>query len=417
MIKQLIFFMLIVLNLPTYGQEAETINRYRQGRLAVDFYEKGLNFFEHDQIPEAIEYLSRSTSLDPNNYLAFYFLGASYEKVPDPEKSLLNYNICLALKPDFTEGLFSRANLLLRSGSYEQAIDDYHRLLNNPSGETQAIFFKGIGYGDKDGDTGFDEVLTMTDREIDVHNSLAQGYMQLNRYDSAVYHFSEAIQLNPKEDLYYVNRGLAFLNWGKTDSAAIDFQKALKINPDNSLAAYNLTLLNPENSSESLEQLNRIISSNPRLPYAFASRAFYYFQQENYHLAIQDYDTAILLDENNASYYLNRGMCYEKIENLAATLRDYLSAVNLDPGDPAGWYNLGNILHKQEKYEDAVEAYSTSIRMDSGRGTAYYNRGLTYFKMGKKKKACEDMQQAASLEVDSALNFIEKHCNNPEKAD
>ena len=405
----------LVLNLFAYGQEVETINRYRQSRLADEFYEKGLYCFEKDRIPEAVEYLTKSTSLDPNNYLAYYFLGASYESLPDPEKSLLNYNLSLALKPDFSEGLFSRANLLMRTGNYEQAVADFNHLLNIPAGETQAIYFKGIGYGDKDADTGFDELLTMADREVEIQSSLAQCYTHLNQYDSAVIHASKSIRLEPDEDLYYVNRGLAYMKWGKTDSARDDFQKALKLNPDNSLAAYNLSILDPDDTIESLEQLNRIIKNNSRLPFAYAGRAYYHYRQGNYEQAKLDYDSAIMLEENNASYYLNRGMCYEKMNNLTNTLRDYLSASALDPGDPKIWYNLGNIFYKQESYQDAVAAYSTSIRIDSQMGNVYFNRGLTYFQIGDSARACQDMQQAISMEVDPARRFFEKNCNQKNK--
>ncbi|MBR9999182.1 MAG: tetratricopeptide repeat protein [Cyclobacteriaceae bacterium] len=410
-VKRIVFSLFVLWYQGSYGQEVETINRYRQVRLAEEYYEKGLHCYENDQIPEAIEHLNTSASLDPNNYLAYFFLGSSYEKFPDQEKALLNYNICLALKPDFSEGLFSRAVLHERSGNFKQAIQDFKRLLVIPTGETQAIYFKGIGYGEKDSEPGFDQFLTMSNRETDIHNSLGQCYSRLNKYDSAIYHFSEATRLNPEGDFYYVNRGLAYLEWGKPDSARIDFQKALSINPDNSLAIYNLNLLDPDNTAESLSRINRVIEKNPRLPFAYASRAFYYYREGKYELAKLDYDMAILLDKNNSSYYLNRGMCLEKMNELQETFRDYMTASNLDPGNPKVWYNLGNVFYKQEQFPDAIKAYTTAIQIDPEKGSCYYNRGLAYFQMGEKVQACKDMEQAYSRQVDPARTFLEKNCH------
>lgn len=395
------------------GQELETINRYRRNRLADENYEKGMSYYEKDRLPEAIAHFETSSSLDPKNYLTYFFLGSSYEKSGNMEKALLNYNLSLALKPDFSEGLFNRAILYHHSGKYEKALEDFNHLLELPESETQVIYFRGLKFGENDSNTGFDQLLTMSTRESDIHSFLGHCYLKLNQFELAVHHYSEVIRLNPgqnNQDINYVNRGMVYLDWGKLDSAKRDFQAAIDINPLNALARYNYTLLEPQDRVESFDRINEIIKNNPRLPFAYANRAFYYFQNGEFQLARLDYDSAIRLDLENHTYYLNRGMCFEKMNNLKEAFRDYKTASTLNPSDPKVWYNLGNALFKQEKFKAAMEVYTMSIQLDSGNGSFFYNRGLSYFRMGDRNKACEDMKKALHLKMDQAKSFLNKNC-------
>jgi tetratricopeptide (TPR) repeat protein len=405
-----VFLIFIFLSQYSLCQEIETINRYRRSRLADEYYEKAMRFYERNHLSEAIDHFETSVSLDPKNYLAYFFLGSSYEKSGYLEKALLNYNLSLALKPDFSEGLFSRAILYHNTSRYEKAVEDFNHLLELPESETQVIYFRGIKFGENDNDTGFDQLLTMSTRESDIHNFLGHCYSELKQPEWSVQHYTEAIRLSPGQDNNYVNRGMAYLEWGKQDSAKKDFQTALDINPQNVLARYNFTLLEEEDEVESLDRINELIKRNPRLSFAYASRAYYYFQHGDYMLARIDYDSAIHLEPENPSHYLNRGMCFEKMNNLENAYQDYKKATGLDPSDPRVWYNQGNIFYKQEKFKHAIESYTLSIQLDPNSGSYYYNRGLSYFQLDDRFNACKDMELAFQLNIEQAGNFLKKNC-------
>ncbi len=412
--KRTFFSLLIFIFLSQYSlsQEIETINRYRRIRLADEYYEKALHFYEKDRLPEAIVNFETSISLDPKNYLTYYFLGSSYEKSDNLEKALLNYNLSLALKSDFSEGLFNRAILYYKTNKYEKAVEDFNQLLALPESETQVIYFRGIKYGEGDADTGFDQLLTMSTRESDIHSFLGHCYAALEQPELSIQHYTEAIRLSHRQDNNLVNRGIVYMEWGKPDSAMKDFQTALDINPQNVLARYNLMLLDDQDEDRSLDQINGLIKRNPQLSFAYANRAYYYFQHGDFQLARIDYDTAIHMEPDNHSYYLNRGMCYEKMNNLEKACQDYNTASDLDASDPKVWYNLGNVFYKQEKYQHAIESYSVSIQLDPGLGSYYFNRGLAYFQLNDRIKACMDMETALRLKVEQAENFLKRNCQD-----
>ncbi len=397
-----------------YTQEVETLSKYRRIRLAQEHYERGISEFQKGDYSGAIDNLKSSVTLDPGNYQAYYFLGSAYERLLYHDKALLNYNISISLKPDFNEALFNRAVLYYKSGKYEKAAEEFNHLLTLPPGETQAIYFRGINYGEDDDDTGFDELMTMANKEADIYNYLAQCYNKMNRNDKAVECFTLAINLKESEDNYYVNRGLVYAEMGKTSLAKQDYEKALSINPGNSLASVNLALLErDENILLPLERINEVINRNPEVPFAYSTRAYYKFRNNEYKSAIKDYNRAIELDPDNPDYYIFRGMSYEKIHDMNSALRDYNIARKLDPGDYRVWYQLGNICYKKEDFKKSIGHYTKAIKLKPDHDISYYNRGLSYFNLDQMSKACDDMDKVKKLNPGLAESIIKKYCNKP----
>ena len=60
-------------------------------------------------------------------------------------------------------------------------------------------------------------------------------------------------------------------------------------------------------------------------------RGLKYFAKGNYEFAIEDFNTAIALDSNNAGAYFNRGSAYYKTGEFAYAIVDFDMAIALDP--------------------------------------------------------------------------------------
>lgn len=402
---------LVILTDCVDAQEVETLTRYRRIKLAEEYFEQGMQSFEKDKYEQAINALETSVSLDPNNYLAYFYLGNSYENILNYDKALLNFNLSLGLRPDFAESLFSRAYLYYKTGKYEKAADDFRALLTLPPGETQAIYYRGVKYGENDQDTGFDALITMHDKNADLFNSLGQCYLNLKKYDSALLNFSRAIQLSPDNDNFYINRGQTYQQLDSMMAAKKDYLKALSINSRNSLARINLAVVDINSGGPSpIDQLNQLIRNNPGLSFAYADRAYYKFEQGDYTEALQDYDSAIRLDPGNFLYYLHKGMTYDRLHDLNSAIKNFHLATTLNPSDYRAWYNLGNSFYKKGDYQNSISYYSKAIEIKPSHGPSYYNRGLAYFYTGNASKACHDLNLALQNGIENASVFLQKNC-------
>lgn len=387
-----------------------TLTRFQMSKLASEHYEKGLNYHYQRQFDKATIEFEKTISLDPYDYLAYYFNGLSYERNQELEKALQNYNLSISVKPDFNEALFNRALVLYKTCDYEKSIEDLEYLLTLPAGETQAIFFRGLKYGQDNDKTVFDNIISMTNKNADIYNYLGLCYYQMDLYEKSSLNFFKAININPEDDNVLANAGLNFLVQGNIDSARICFERSLSINPNNSVAALNLSLCVSDSSAEQIRQLDQLIKKNEDFPMAYAQRAYQFYLAGNYEASIKDYNSAIRLDPNNSEYLLERGMLYEKIYQVDKAISDFKSALRYDINNFQIWYNLGNAYFHLEDYSLSIEYYSEAIQINPQIPELYYNRSIAFYKLKELEKACQDMEKAHILGKQNAEDFILRYC-------
>ena len=93
-------------------------------------------------------------------------------------------------------------------------------------------------------------------------------------YDEALAYFDKAIEINPKNDYAWGDRGLMLDKQGKRIEALESFSKALEINSSNSITWHNkgLTLIRLEKLSESVECFDKAIEIDEKYAKAWYNR-------------------------------------------------------------------------------------------------------------------------------------------------
>ena len=139
------------------------------------------------------------------------------------------------------------------------------------------------------------------------------------------------------------------------------------------------------------------------LPYG--NRANFYRDNQQYDLALSDYDNAIRLKPNNpkalnsrAKLYFNRGGA----ENLKLSARDYVSAIDkmiASPQDPErdeslGEYyiNLGAVYAMQGNRKGAIDQFNKGLELKPNHETGYLNRSVIYNQLGDFPNALKDIE-------------------------
>ena len=107
---------------------------------------------------------------------------------------------------------------------------------------------------------------------------------------SALADYDRAINLDPKNDVHYSNRGMFFANSGNTQRALSDYDTAIKINPNN--------------------------------PITYDNRGFLKARIGDSQGALSDYTQAIKIDLNFDPSYNNRAKLYESIGDNKNAIND-----------------------------------------------------------------------------------------------
>jgi tetratricopeptide (TPR) repeat protein len=207
---------------------------------------------------------------------------------------------------------------------------------------------------------------------------LSQSYTDISNgdYDRAIATVSEAIRLDPKNALAFVNRGIAYARKGDHDRAIADYNEAIRLDPKNALA--------------------------------FANRGLAYERKGDHDRAIADYNEAIRLDPKIALAFVNRGIAYgNKGENDRA-IADFNEAIRLDPKDALAFGNRGNAYAGKGDNDRAIADYSEAIRLNPNYTNAIANRGNAYTNKGENDRAIADLNEAIRLDLKNARPFVNR---------
>jgi len=165
---------------------------------------------------------------------------------------------------------------------------------------------------------------------------------------NAIEDLDEAIRLNRRFALAYMNCGATYLNLGEYQQVIADLDEALRLDPEDADAYYN--------------------------------RGVVYAIQGQLGRAIQQYDQSIRLNLQSDTYR-SRGDAYLGLGNIRLAIRDR---------------ELGD-------YQRAIENYNEAIRLDSRDAGAHASRAIAYALLGKNELAEQSTALAVELAYDRAL--------------
>jgi tetratricopeptide (TPR) repeat protein len=115
----------------------------------------------------------------------------------------------------------------------------------------------------------------------------------------------------------------------------------------------------------------------------------------NYQKAIEHYNEAIILDQDNPVPYNNRGLAFLKLNESDKAISDYNKALDLKPDYGEAYFNRGLAYYhsggwsdaklmgafKKEPYEKSIQEFTKAIEVNPKNAETYYQRGLAYTRL------------------------------------
>lgn len=194
-------------------------------------------------------------------------------------------------------------------------------------------------YNNKDYQNAINEYLKISPATADTMLGVASAYQNLNQTDKAIEYYKQALSFAPtNSDIAYYIAAL-YADKEDMENAKIFAQKSLALNKTNkqaqellkniseNLVAQNLdkaiSLFDNEKYTESLELINKILTTDSKNAYALYYRGMIYDTQKKYSLAINDYKKAISLNPDLiiANYLI--GVDYDMLEQYKNAISYY----------------------------------------------------------------------------------------------
>jgi len=240
-------------------------------------------------------------------------------------------------------------------------------------------------------------------KELSAFEWLESGYKNHIQGDlkMAIADYTKAIELNPKFDLAYNNRGVTYHMLGKYNEALVEYNKAIELNPkyadayNNRGMAYHVL----GKYKEAFADYNKSTELNPQDASPYNSRGITYHILGKYNEALVEYNKSIELNPKYADAYNNRGMAYHVLGKYKEAFADYNKSTELNPRDASPYNSRGITYHILGKYNEALFEYNKSIEMNPQNAYAYKCRGMAYHALGKYNEERAEYNKANQLEL------------------
>ncbi|MFN8575663.1 MAG: tetratricopeptide repeat protein [Candidatus Sericytochromatia bacterium] len=159
---------------------------------------------------------------------------------------------------------------------------------------------------------------------------------------------------------------------------------------DLALFQYQLDVMNDENNTELLNKIGTLL-----------------YRLKRYKEAINYFNKAIKLNNENSIYHYNVGMSYVKMSNDKEAFYAFKRAIYVNPNVDKYYHKLGNLYYSHQKYEQAIVEYNNVLKLNDRYPEAYYNLGLSYKELQDYNKSLSYFQKYLKLKPSDkkALNL------------
>lgn len=283
--------------------------------------ESAIIFFQIGKKAESFQCFEKIIKIDSNNSFYYFHYGAALvlcekylEAIPYLEKSI-------NIKNDFPDAYLSLGDAFHGLRDNQNALKNY-QISININNNVIALFNISHTYMElkkyEEALFYLREVLIINPEFDQAYNAIGVVYIHMGYFDLAYQNLTIAIELNSKEPSYFLNRGNTLASLKKFDDSTLDYLKAIEIKPDYAEAYCNHGYL---------------LLNNMFRPAA----------------ALVLFDVAVGLNPNFTKALVNRAECFVRLNEYEKALNDFLKALEADPESE---YTLGKCLHYKMKICD-----------------------------------------------------------------
>jgi tetratricopeptide (TPR) repeat protein len=192
------------------------------------------------------------------------------------------------------------------------------------------------------------------------------AYSETEQLDNAIADYTQAIKIKNDDAKTYYNRGNVLKKISKYKEAVNDYTVSITLDTQNINAYFNRAntykLMNE--FDKAIADYNYVISMNSPFIKAYFNRASVYDMQHLYEKAISDYTYIINANtELVADAYNNRGIDYYFIQNYNQALNDYTTAIKLNNSNASTYFNRAIIYFNQKQLKFALQDFNTAKQL------------------------------------------------------
>jgi predicted O-linked N-acetylglucosamine transferase (SPINDLY family) len=328
------------------------INKYNKNV----FYSCGIAYGRLEQHENAMQNYKKALSLDPGYRAANLQLAISQVKLSKFKNAFENFKILLVSEPENPEIHFQYGVALLLSKNYLEAIVYLENSVKLKIDFPEAYLILGDTFRALNKNTEAIEKYNISisqsnENYISFYN-LSLALIDCKRYEEALLNLETVLKLNPNFDQAYNALGVIYINLGNLNLAYDNLSKAIELNPVDPSYFLNRgnVLSTLRRFNECLLDYDKAIELKSDYAQAYCNSGYVLLNNLfNVESALVFFDVAIGLEPKLTQALVNRAECFVRLGQFQRALDDFLKALEQDGGSE---YTLGKCLHYKMKICD-----------------------------------------------------------------
>ena len=155
-----------------------------------------------------------------------------------------------------------------------------------------------------------------------------------------------------------------------------------------------------ETSVDTLALINQQIMNNPGDKELYLTKADYFLRHGQLKNAMNEVDRAIVLDSNNASYYVKKAKAYFDFKQVIDARIWAEKALEKDPENVDANTLLGWVFLIGKNYDACFKHLNDALKTDPFHAEAYFVKGMAYKEQGDFKRAVSNFRTATEQDND-----------------
>ncbi len=289
-----------------------------------------------------------------------------------------------------------------KEGKYNEGLELAVKAIQADSLNAKGHYFKGLFElmlsKNELAEADFSKAIELNPNNENYFNDRGVARNRMNFLFYAVEDYSEAIRLNPKSGNAYDNRGTAKMQLNEFESAIPDFNKAIEIDgrKPEYLSKRGQCYQKTGKKSLAYQDFDEAIKIDPINLSAFGYRGDLYFNDKKYDKALFDYNSYLIIKTSSAMLN-SKGAALAKLGRLKDAKDAIGKAIELDMSNKKAHSNLALILIDELKFQEAIHECNLVIKMDSTSADFLKLRGRLYNTIGQYEAAGKDFEKLLQL--------------------
>lgn len=373
-----------------------------------DFYFKGKQYLEKNDLDSAYIMFSKSLELDNNFGSTYYQIGNIYYKKNQFDSAIIQYDKALSIDTSLAVFYLMKGSALYELKKYKYALEILDVCLQKEPQNVNALYKKGMCYYQQN---KIDQciplmlqIIEIDEKNAKANKNLGSIYYKQNKYKEAISCFEEVVVSEPFNIELLNVLAVCYEKIGLSEKANDTYRIIEKYNPQDPLMELSI--------AENKIKQNDYIGARA-IYYStinrFEDKEIIYYYIANTYYNEKKYDSALI--HYNLVYQSNYTPIIgieELIGNSYYYLGDYINAISFydkvqtKKNTPEINNLIGLSYLKLNSYIKSKLYFRQAILLDKYYGIAYFNLGTVNYMLNEYEEAINNLLKANELIKDDA---------------